>query len=103
MRPLAGPIDSAIPGDIAADLLAVLRAALSNVVRHAGATSVQVTIRVASGMVTTTVSDDGRGIPADVNRSGLKNLDGRAQRTGGTFEVRPNVPTGTVIEWCVPL
>lgn len=99
---LAGPIDSAVPGEIRADLLAVLREALSNVVRHAAATTVQVAVKVQAGQVTVTVSDNGNGIPADVARSGLNNLSARAERIGGSFEIRPNAPLGTILEWCVP-
>jgi two-component system, NarL family, sensor histidine kinase DevS len=100
---LVGPLDSAVPSEIRADLLAVLREALSNVVRHAGASTVQVAVKVQGGQITVSVSDNGRGVPADVKRSGLNNLSARAARIGGTFDIRPNAPQGTVIEWCVPL
>ena len=100
---LAGPIDSAVPSEIRTDLLAVLREALSNVVRHAAATRVQVAVKIQAGKVIVSVSDNGIGIPADVARSGLSNLSARAERIGGTFDIRSNAPQGTVVEWCVPL
>jgi signal transduction histidine kinase len=100
---LTGPIDSAVPSEIRADLLAVLREALSNVVRHAAATTVQVAVKVQAGQLTISVSDNGIGIPAEARRSGLDNLSARAERMGGTFELRSNAPQGTVVEWCVPL
>jgi two-component system, NarL family, sensor histidine kinase DevS len=100
---LVGPLDSAVPNEVRADLLAVLREALSNVVRHAGATVVRVQVSVATGAVTVNVADNGRGVPADARRSGLNNLAARAERISGTFEVRPNTPQGTVVEWCAPL
>jgi signal transduction histidine kinase len=100
---LVGPLDSAIPQGYRADLLAVLREALSNVVRHAGATAVQVIVKAQAGVVTVSVSDNGCGVPADANRSGLDNLSARAARAGGTFDVRPNTPQGTIVEWRVPL
>jgi signal transduction histidine kinase len=100
---IIGPLDSAVPSEVRADLLAVLREALSNVVRHAGATAVRVVVSVESGYVTILVVDDGVGIPADARRSGLENLSGRAQRRGGSFQVRPNDPRGTVVDWRVPL
>jgi signal transduction histidine kinase len=100
---LTGPLDSAVPAEIRADLLAVLREALSNVVRHAGASIVKVVVKVQAGLLTVTVADDGCGIAPDSRRSGLGNLSARAERTGGTFETRPNTPQGTVVEWCVPL
>jgi signal transduction histidine kinase len=100
---IIGPLDSAVPGEVRADLLAVLREALSNVVRHARATSVRVMVSVEAGDITILVVDDGVGIPADAKRSGLENLSDRAQRRGGTFQTRPNDPRGTLVEWRVPL
>ena len=100
---LDGPLDSAVPSEVRTDLLAVLREALSNVVRHAHAHAVQVAVRVAARTVTLRVADDGRGVPAEGRRSGLENMRTRAEKAGGTFELRPNTPRGTVVEWSVPV
>jgi signal transduction histidine kinase len=100
---LDGPLDSAVPDEVRADLLAVLREALSNVVRHAGARSVQVAVRVTAGSLRLRVADDGRGVPAEGRRSGIENMRTRAEKTGGTFDLRPNAPKGTVVEWTVPV
>jgi signal transduction histidine kinase len=100
---LDGPLDSAVPGEIRADLLAVLREALSNVVRHAGAHAVQVAIRVVNRTVRARVADDGCGIPDGGRRSGLENMRTRAERWQGTFDVHANDPRGTVVEWIVPI
>jgi two-component system, NarL family, sensor histidine kinase DevS len=100
---LIGPLDSAIPGELRADVLAVVREALSNVVRHAAAGVVRVVVAAEAGTVRVMVADDGVGLPADGRRSGLANLGARADRLDGTFEARPNDPRGTVVEWCVPL
>jgi signal transduction histidine kinase len=100
---LVGPLDSAVPTEVRADVLAVLREALSNVVRHAGATAVDVLVQARGGTITLRVADNGRGIPPQARRSGLNNLAARAERLGGTMEVRDNVPRGTVLEWSAPL
>lgn len=100
---LVGPLDSAVPTEVRSDVLAVLREALSNVVRHAGATTVDVLVQARGGTITLRVADNGRGIPPQARRSGLKNLAARAERLGGSMEVRDNVPRGTVLEWSVPL
>ena len=55
----SGPVDSAIPDDIVPELLAVLREALSNVARHAQATSTRVSVRAADGEAVLQVEDDG--------------------------------------------
>jgi len=100
---LDGPVDSAVPNEVRVDLLAVLREALSNVVRHAGARAVQVAVRVGGGRLRLRVSDDGHGVPEQGRRSGLKNMQSRADKAGGSFDLRPNTPSGTIVEWTVPV
>ena len=98
---LSGRTDS-VGEPLAADLLAVLREALSNVARHAAASSVRVAVQVGTD-VTVTVTDDGRGMPADIARSGLDNLARRAQMRGGSISVEARQPAGTKLTWRVPL
>jgi signal transduction histidine kinase len=100
---LDGPVDSAVPGEVRTDLLAVLREALSNVVRHAGAHAVQVAVRVAGGLLRLRVADDGVGVPEEGRRSGIENMRTRAEKLGGAFELAANTPRGTVVEWTVPI
>ncbi|HLV57627.1 MAG TPA: GAF domain-containing protein [Natronosporangium sp.] len=100
---LTGPIDSAVPEEIRPDLLAVVREALSNVVRHAHATQVRVTVTARNGRLTVTVHDNGIG-PGDIQeRSGLANLRARAERHGGEFAILAGNPGGTLLEWAVPI
>jgi len=82
-----GPLDLAVSEDLAADLLAVLREAISNAARHAGARRVELALSAADNELVVEVVDDGRGLGASTRRSGLANLARRAQRHGGTFEV----------------
>ncbi len=50
------------------------------------------------------MADNGRGIdPTVERRSGLANLSKRAEELGGSFSVSANRPSGTVVEWIVPL
>lgn len=100
---LDGPIDVAVSDEVGVELLATLREALSNVARHAQSSHVDVVVTV-DGDVTMRVSDDGIGPPAEESPrgDGLRNMAARARRLGGTFEMRPNDPEGTVVEWRVP-
>jgi signal transduction histidine kinase len=106
---LTGPLDSAVPAEVRPDLLAVLQESLSNVVRHARADAVTVTVAVADRRLTLTVRDDGRGVDGAVEHGGLINMRERAERHGGAFAVRPADPVGrpsspgTVVEWSVPV
>jgi two-component system, NarL family, sensor histidine kinase DevS len=93
--------------EVAEQVLAALREALSNVARHAGASQVDVTVDVDSdGMLAVQVTDDGTGIPADGRRSGLGNLASRAEKLGGELRLEPADPgadrPGTRLEWRVP-
>ncbi|MET7372024.1 sensor histidine kinase [Micromonospora arida] len=100
---LSGPVDSAVPDAIRPDLTAVLREALSNVVRHAQCTRVDVAVRVDSGQVTVTVTDNGVGCDPAAARGGLVNLRERANRLDGTFTVTAAESHGTEVCWAVPL
>jgi signal transduction histidine kinase len=100
---LDGPVDSAVPDELRTDLLAVLREALSNVVRHAHAHAVAVAVRVAAGRLRLRVTDDGVGLPEGGRRSGIENMRARAEKAGGSFEVSANSPRGTVVDWMVPV
>jgi two-component system, NarL family, sensor histidine kinase DevS len=101
---LDGPVDSAVPDEVRPDLLAVLREALSNAVRHARATTVAVTVVAVDGRLALTVADNGVGMTGPVDeRSGLANMRHRAEQRGGTLAVEPNPGGGTRVGWTVPL
>ncbi|MFC7328089.1 GAF domain-containing protein [Marinactinospora rubrisoli] len=97
-----GPVDGVIPEHIGEQLLAVLREALSNVARHAGADEVRLRITVDTH-VTLEVADNGVGIPEQGRRSGLRNMADRAEALGGEFRTLPREGGGTMLVWRVPL
>ncbi|MGY1938411.1 MULTISPECIES: GAF domain-containing sensor histidine kinase [Nocardia] len=99
---LAGPVTVLAP-PLSDDVEAVLREAVSNVVRHAAASTVAVELQVKDD-VTIAVTDDGAGVPADISRrSGLANLAARAENAGGSFSVTNRPEGGTVLRWAAPL
>ena len=90
--------------EVASQLLLVAREALSNVVRHAGANEVEVTLEVRSDEVVLSVLDDGRGPPDETTAGfGLRNMAARASRLGGSFSLDQRLPAGTRLEWRVPV
>ena len=94
--------------ELTEQVLAVLREALSNVARHAGASQADVTVDVGQdGVLSVLVADDGTGIPAEGRRSGLRNLADRAAKLGGELRLGPAEPgalrPGTRLEWRVPV
>lgn len=97
-----GPVDHLVRDELATDLVAVARELLSNALRHSNADRVSIDISAAGQQVTVNVVDDGRGIPSDVVRRGLANLDERARARRGRFKVETG-PTGTSATWSAPL
>jgi len=58
-----GPVDLTVPSDLADQVLAVTREAVTNVARHADATKVVVRLQVADSALQLVVTDDGNGPP----------------------------------------
>ena len=101
-----GPIDAAVPDEIADDVLATLREALANVARHAAANNVEVALAVSGGELRLSVVDDGVGLPDDVARGGrgLGNMRTRAERWGGALDYGTSAGGGgCVLTWTAPL
>jgi signal transduction histidine kinase len=99
----AGPVDSLIAGTLADDVLACVREALTNIAKHARASSADVDVTAHAGEVTVTISDNGIGIGSSVSTSGLKNLRARAERRGGSFDVQLSAHGGAQLTWKAPI
>jgi signal transduction histidine kinase len=97
----SGPL-SVIEPALADHAEAVVREAVSNAVRHGGATEVTVLVRVDDDL-SIDVTDNGSGIADDVTPSGLSNLRHRAEESGGTFDVGKGPDGGTILRWSAPL
>ncbi|MFF5213024.1 GAF domain-containing protein [Streptosporangium sp. NPDC000396] len=100
---LEGQLDTRVPASIAEQLLAVLREALSNIVRHAKASQADVSAEMSGDWLALTVQDNGVGLSGGGRRSGLRNLKDRATQLGGTFETGSPEKGGTRLTWRVPL
>lgn len=98
---LVGPL-SVVDAALADHAEAVLREAISNAVRHSGASELTVVVEVADDL-SIEVSDNGCGIAAEVTESGLGNLRARALSAGGAFTVTDRPGGGTVLRWAAPL
>jgi len=99
---ISGPVDTVVPAQVATHAVAVVREAISNAVRHGHPATVTLTVDAGDDLVVD-VLDDGVGIPADVGRSGLHNLQDRARECGGRLSVCRIEPSGTRLTWRVPL
>jgi signal transduction histidine kinase len=101
---LDGPLDSLSTEDLIRDVTAVVREALTNIAKHAGATAAQLSVHATTARLTVTISDNGRGMEAASRRSGLDNLRSRAEDRHGSMEVAEHPDLGgTTVVWTVPI
>lgn len=101
-------INSKLPPRIGAEMLSVVREAMSNVVRHSQATSAYLCVEIVSNpeVLRIVVGDNGIGIGTGEDLSegnGLRNLRTRAVSIGGSLEIVSSSQSGTRLTWVVPL
>ena len=97
-----GPVDNAVPPQVADHILAVVREALTNAAKHAGASRCSVEISVDHDLVLVEIIDNGKGIdidPASPVGHGLTNMRSRAEKLSGTFEILSVETGGTRLHW----
>jgi signal transduction histidine kinase len=82
----------------------VVEEALGNAVKHAGATRVQVELRVDDGVLEVQVADNGRGfVPAQSHPGlGLGSIAARVGRLGGTWSIHSAPGAGTRLSVRLP-
>ena len=88
-----------LPTHLGDELLAVVKEALSNALRHSGAADIDVRVDAGEDRVVVTVADDGGGFdPGRAHRGmGLANMAGRVEAAGGSFRVDSAPGKGTVV------
>ncbi len=116
LNPAAGGVtgDSRrLDAELESTIYRIVQEALTNVSRHAQATSALVRVSERDGMIVASVTDDGKGLP-DAGRLGPRGdgLEGgfgmsgmreRAELIRGELEFAPAPGAGTVVRLTVPL
>ena len=80
--------------------------ALTNVVRHSGATEVRLGIKMIGDRLRLSVADNGTGLPFDAAKEGsdgLANMRARLEKMGGRFAITGQPGRGTTVRFYVPL
>jgi signal transduction histidine kinase len=80
--------------------------ALNNIIRHAKATEVQITLSVVDGNLSICVMDNGRGLmPPDSGEShdGLLGMRERLRDLGGRCEINSDPGGGTTVTFVIPI
>lgn len=101
------PNDVMLDEQAATAFFRILQESLSNIVRHAQATSVRVVLRSHAHALGMTVSDNGVGIGSTgvgkVGSFGLVGIEERISILGGTFSIESKEGEGTTVSVSVPL
>lgn len=88
-------------------LFRIVQESLTNIVRHAKASRVEIKMRHQDKQLFVTVSDDGIGLAADCTRKenslGLVGIEERINALGGTFFIANNPDRGMVLSVSIPL
>ncbi|MCP3424111.1 sensor histidine kinase [Nocardioides pinisoli] len=92
-----------LPAAVEVAAYRIVSEALTNVVKHAGASHVDVCLEAGPAALTVVVADDGRGIAEDVTAGvGLLSLRERAEELGGRCEVVCPEGGGTTVRAVLP-
>ncbi len=85
----------------------ILQEALTNIVRHADATRVEISLRAGPDQLALSISDNGRGVTAaelhDRKAIGLLGMRERAQNIGGAVRITGETGRGTTVLVTIPL
>jgi signal transduction histidine kinase len=99
--------DSMIQPQVSIALYRILQEALTNIVKYAKASNVNVDLGVTSDTVTLLIEDDGIGIPEDAQNNllshGISGMRQRVRALHGDFSIARRPEGGTMIEVNVPL
>jgi signal transduction histidine kinase len=100
-----GPSELTLDSRRRHQLFLAFKEALTNVVRHSGATEVNVSIQHDQHRLQMGVTDNGRGLPAGgrtENMDGVNNMRRRIEKLGGRFEIISEPGQGVMVRFDVP-
>jgi signal transduction histidine kinase len=101
------PKDVALDADRSTAVFRIFQELLTNVARHAGATTVRIKLENTGRDLVLQVRDDGKGIPEDAitssNSLGLLGIRERAEWLGGAVDIRGVAGAGTAVTLEIPL
>jgi signal transduction histidine kinase len=100
------PDDRRLAPELETTVYRVVQESLTNVVKHARASSIDIEVRRVDDAVEVSVADDGIGFDAEAalgNGFGLAGMRERVELAGGELTVLPGADAGTVIRARMPL
>jgi PAS domain S-box-containing protein len=99
-------VKTAVNGEIATAVFRILQESLTNVIRHANATRVEVRLNEEAGHLILEIEDNGEGFSEnnlhDEHSLGLLGMKERAYSFGGTLDITSTIGSGTKVVVSVP-
>jgi len=98
--------DRTVPSIHRHEFFLAFKEAITNVIRHSGATEVRLGFRLIGNRLRLAIADNGRGLAAGRGLrggNGLANLQARLQKMGGRFAIASQRGRGTTVRFYVPL
>jgi two-component system, NarL family, sensor histidine kinase UhpB len=94
-----------LPPDVELVIYRVAQESLTNTVRHSGAREVTVSLTADAEDVTLVVTDDGKGLPTQLQRdsSGVAGMRERALLVGGMLSLASTPGQGTEVRLTIPI
>jgi len=94
----------ALPSALELSALRIIQEAITNVIRHSGATAADVTVRFEAQSLALTVEDDGHGMSSpSSDGSGLAGMRERAEALGGSLTVDGGIRGGVRVRAVLPV
>jgi signal transduction histidine kinase len=98
--------ESDVPVSLKATIFRILQEAMNNIVKHANADIIRVSLRKANGILKLSIEDNGCGFdlsgvsvrPDSGSGFGLLTMKERARSSAGTFEIKSIIAQGTHIQ-----
>jgi signal transduction histidine kinase/ligand-binding sensor domain-containing protein len=102
-------IDGLLPEGMEINLYRIVQEAMTNMIKHSGATEATVSLQSSDSGITLMISDNGRGFDggtASAGRGaghGLSGIKERARILGGEADIRSGAGSGTIVTVSIPI
>jgi signal transduction histidine kinase len=101
--------ETSLPESLARQLLRIGQEAITNALKHAQATRIELVLECTADAITLTVRDNGRGFTnsggdfATAGHFGLRGMSERARRLGGEWQISSTPGGGTTVRAHIPI
>jgi len=98
--------DAPLSGETRRNVFLVVKESLHNILKHAGASKVEIDFSLKNNNLEIKIRDDGQGFDESALAkagNGLRNMEKRMRSTGGSFDIESTTGEGTTVRLGLPL